>query len=231
MVPAMSLSWKLITMARVPSAATYTARVVADGDCAVGLDVGCGSASPLSQLRPAVRTIGLDVSAEVIEQARAKDLHDRYLVADLLQEGAFEEAFASTGESAPDIVTLYGVIEHVPKRVGLALLERCEALTKKYVLLETPNGFVAQGPEFGNEHQRHLSGWFPHDFQGLGYDVYGSTGLRAMLGYAAGLRWPVPGAGLVNAVGARLAGIERHPRLAFNLVAIKDVRGVPARLG
>jgi SAM-dependent methyltransferase len=227
----MSLSWKLITMAHVPSAASYTERVVSAGACEVGLDVGCGSASPLGDLRPRLRTIGLDVSAEAIDQARARDLHDHYLVADLLADGAVEAAFASTGERRPDIVTLYGVIEHVPKRVGFELLERCEALTTKYVLLETPNGFVPQGPEFGNEHQRHLSGWFPHDFEGRGYDVYGSTGLRAMLGYAAGLRWQFPGAGLVNAVGARLARIERHPRLAFNLVAIKDVRGVPARLG
>jgi len=167
----------------------------------------------------------------VIDEARAKNMHDRYLVADLLDGDSFEEAFRQTGEPPPDIITLYGVIEHVPKRVGLELLERCEALTTKYVLLETPNGFVPQGPEFGNEHQRHVSGWYPHDFQGLGYTVFGSSGLRRMMGYAAGLRWPFPGAGVLNAVGARAVNIERRPAHAFNLVAIKDVRGVAARLG
>src|SRR6185295_2148371 len=85
-----------------------------------------------------------------------------------------------------DLVTLYDVIEHLPKKQGFDLLEKCEELSSKYVLLQTPNGFLEQGPEFGNEHQRHLSGWFPHDFEGLGYKVYGTTGTKYLRGYGAG---------------------------------------------
>lgn len=212
--------WAAVQRLQVPSATTFTGRLV--GDCDVALDVGCGVSSPLTGW-PHLHTIGIDVSPESIELARAAGAHNDYQVADVLTHNL-------SFTPPPDLVALYGVIEHLPKQRGLVLLERCEALTSKYVLLETPNGFIEQGPEFGNEAQRHLSGWFPHDFEGMGYKVFGSTGMKAMMGYSAALRWNAPGVGLANALLARALGIEKRPRFAFNLVAIKDVRGVPARL-
>jgi Methyltransferase domain len=216
----MNAMWAAIQRLQVPSATTYTGRIV--GDCIVAFDVGCGVSSPLTNW-PHLHTIGVDVSPESIEKARANGAHDEYRVADVLDDGL-------DVTPRPDLVALYGVIEHLPKRRGLELLERCEALTTKYVLLETPNGFIEQGPEFGNVAQRHLSGWFPHDFEGLGYEVFGSSGMKSMMGYAGSLRWNIPGMGLVNALLARAVRIEKRPRFAFNLVAIKDVRGVPPRL-
>ena len=38
------------------------------------------------------------------------------------------------------LVTLFGLIEHLPKTSGLALLDRVEKLSAKYILLETPHG-------------------------------------------------------------------------------------------
>ena len=135
----------------------------------------------------------------------------------------------SNGRGQFDLVTMYGVIEHLPKRQGFELLERCEAITKHFLLLETPNGFVPQGPEFGNEHQRHLSGWFGHDFVGLGYDVFGTTGCKYFHGYAGEFDPYFPGVVAVDAVLAWLLRAKKCYRHAFNLVAIKDVNGVPAR--
>jgi len=214
----------------IPTAHDYTKNVLAGSECSLTLDVGCGGYSHLSQFRPRITTVGLDVFPQAIERARANGSHDHYLVADILKESA-ERLLSNFDGRKFDLVTLYDVIEHLPKRQGYDLLEKCEQLSSKYVLLQTPNGFLAQGPELGNEHQRHLSGWFPQDFEGLGYKVYGARGTKYLRGYAAGPKHDFPGWMICDIVLAALLRIGRHPRHAFNLVAIKDVRGVPARLG
>lgn len=213
---------------RVPTAYDYIKSTVARSDCALTLDVGCGGFSHLSHFRPAITSVGLDVFPEAIEQSKANAVHDHYIVGDILMERA-DDLLAHVGGKKFDLVMLYDVIEHLPKRRGFELLEKCEALTSKYVLLQTPNGFLPQGAEFGNEHQRHLSGWYPQDFEGLGYRVYGARGTKYLRGYAAGPKYNFPGWMTCDIVLASFLRIRRHPRHAFNLVAIKDVRGVPAR--
>lgn len=213
----------------VPNAAAYTKEIIDKGECSLTLDVGCGGYSRLSEFRPRITTVGIDAFPQAIEGAKAKGVHDHYIVADILKEN-LDDVLSQFNGHKFDLVTLYDVIEHLPKRKGYELLEKCEQLTCKYVLVQTPNGFLEQGPEFGNEHQRHLSGWFPHDFEGLGYKVYGSTGTKHLRGYAAGPKYNFKGCISCDIVLAALLRIGKHPRHAFNLVAIKDVRGVPARL-
>jgi SAM-dependent methyltransferase len=208
----------------------YTRQLVDAGECKLAADIGCGSYSHLSAFRPKLRTVGVDVFPEAIEIARQKNLHDDYIVANILEDDPtiLFRRFCELGKF--DILSLYGVVEHFPKRKGLELLERCEQLTSKYIILETPHGFVEQGPEFGNEFQRHLSGWFIHDFEGLGYKVYGTTGTRYFRGYMAGVKYDFPGSVLIEEAITLMLRINKRPKHAFNLVAIKDVRGVPARV-
>ena len=213
----------------VPTAYDYIKSTLGKGECRLTLDVGCGGYSQLSRFRPQITTVGLDVFPEAIEKSKSNDSHDQYIIADILTESC-DKLLANVGGNKFDLVLLYDVIEHVPKREGYELLEKCEQLTSKYVLLQTPNGFLEQGPEFGNEHQRHLSGWFPQELAGLGYRVYGATGTKYLRGYAAGAKYNFPGWMTCDIVLAALLGLRKHTRHAFNLVAIKDVRGVPARL-
>src|SRR5687768_9817843 len=212
------------------AAADYTRFLAEKGDCRLALDIGCGSFSFLSAFRPGLRTVGIDAFPEAIELAKSRNLHDHYIVADILKTDV-EDILAQVPDIQRfDIVTLYGVIEHFPKKEGFEILERCEKLTSKYVLLETPHGFVEQGPEFGNEFQRHLSGWYIHDFEGRGYKVYGTTGTRYLRGYVAGPKYDFPGCILLDEFLTLILRINGNPKHAYNLVAIKDVRGVPARL-
>lgn len=213
----------------VPTVSDYTRDLLHKGQCSLTLDVGCGVSSPLSSFRPQITSVGLDAFPQAIEEARARDAHDHYILADVLTEN-LDDLLAGYGGRKFDLVTLYDVIEHLPKRRGYELLERCEELTCKYVLVQTPNGFLPQGPEFGNEHQRHLSGWFPHDFEGLGYTVYGTTGSKYLRGYAAGPKYDFSGWMACDILLARVLRVHKRPRRAFNLVAVKDVRGVAARL-
>ena len=207
---------------RPMSAADYTLQLVADGGIETALDIGCGTSSHLKQLRPGVETTGLDAHADAIDLARERGVHDHYIQANILNDD-IDEQF--------DLVTLYGLIEHLPKSDGLRLLDRVEKLSCKYILLETPQGFVPQGPEFGNEFQRHHSGWFIQEFEGRGYNVHGTTGTRHLRGYMAGPKYNFPGCLLCDELLTLLLRINRKPKHAFNLVAIKDVRGIPARHG
>jgi hypothetical protein len=200
------------------------------GDCHTALDIGCGPSSVLTQFRPGLRTVGLDAFEGAIADARKRAQHDDYVLADVLSTSP-ETILERAGGRPFDLVTLFDVIEHFPKRQGLELLERCERLTCKYILVITPNGFLEQGPEYGNEFQRHLSGWFTHDFEGLGYSVRGVLGAKVFRGYGSMLRYNFPGAASCDVLLAALLRIERKPHRAFSLLALKDVRGVPARLG
>jgi hypothetical protein len=172
----------------------------------------------------------LDAFEGAVAEARRRDQHDDYVLADVLNTSP-ETILERAGERPFDLVTFLDVIEHFPKRQGFELLERCERLTSKYIVVFTPNGFLEQGPEYGNVFQRHLSGWFPHDFEGLGYTVHGAIGAKVFRGYAGMLRYNFPGAASCDVLLAWLLRIQRRPHRAFSLIAIKDVRGIPARLG
>jgi 2-polyprenyl-3-methyl-5-hydroxy-6-metoxy-1,4-benzoquinol methylase len=224
----MNLNLFLHRALRIPTASDYIKSLVGSSECSLTLDVGCGGFSHLTRFRPRINTVGLDLFPEAIEKSKAINSHDQYIVGDILNESA-EGLLASVGGQKFDLVMLYDIIEHVPKRQGFELLEKCEQLTSKFILLQTPNGFLPQGPENGNEHQRHLSGWFLQEFEGLGYKVYGARGTKYLRGYAAGPKYDFFGWMTCDIVLAGLLRIRNHPRHAFNLVAIKDVRGVPAR--
>ena len=214
----------------MPGPADYVREFIARGEIQRGLDIGCGYSSILTPFRPKIHTVGLDAFDGAIAESKARGHHDTYVLADILKVPT-KEILDQAGGQPVDIVTLIDVIEHLPKRLGFELLEKCEALSRKYVLLVTPNGFLAQGPEHGNPYQRHLSGWFPHDFEGLGYTVRGTMGTRFLRGYAALPCWNLPGLLHLDWGLGWLLRAKNHPRFAFGLLAVKDLRGVPARIG
>jgi Methyltransferase domain len=206
----------------------YVRALVAKNECRTALDIGCGDQSCLTRFRPQLVTAGIDVHLPSLEKCRAHNFHDFYIHADVIKD-ALPTILAQFNGVKFDLVTIIGVIEHLPKPEGHRLLERCEQLTSKYLVVETPNGFIDQGPEDGNEYQRHLSGWFPHDFEGYGCTVHGTTGTKYLRGYMAGPKYDFVGAGICDILLTRLLRAHTHPTHAFNLVAIKDVRGVAAR--
>ena len=212
-----------------PEVPDHLAALVQSG-VRTALDVGCGDLSPLAVHRPDIVTVGVDSDGPALERARRQELHDHYL------QGNFDtftnqQLCAPIGGRKFDLVGCFGVIEHLPKHQGFELLRRMESLSARYVIVDTPNGFVPQGPEYGNEAQRHLSGWFREEFEGHGYSVYGVTGTNIIRGYAAMPKHDFRYWALVDAALARALRTASWTRFSFGLVAIKDVRGVPARLG
>lgn len=214
---------------RPKNASDFTAGLIAGDEVQSAIDIGCGCNSHLSQFRLKILTIGIDSDLVSIRLSKERGLHDHYVQANILTEdiGSLLEKVGLPRKA--DLVGLYGVIEHLPRHLGFELLRACEAITNKYVILETPHGFVPQGPEYGNPHQRHLSGWYVHDFEALGYTVHGTTGTKYFRGYMAEPTLSFPGGTICEELATLLLRINSRPQHAFNLLAIKDVRGVPAR--
>ena len=209
----------------------YLDGLIAQGGVSLALDIGCGHTSLLTRLRPRIKTAGLDIFT--IAAASELQAHDHYINADITDIPVAQirdELQKTFGRPTVDLVTLFGVIEHFPKSTGLKLLDKIEQLTSRYIFIDTPNGFVPQGPEYGNPYQRHLSGWFPHEFEAYGYRVHGSLGTKYLRGYMGEPRMAWPGMRLFdNVVMSRLLMTGRFAQHAFSFSAIKDLHGVPAR--
>jgi hypothetical protein len=214
---------------RLPRLARYLRRLGNECDPgSVAVDLGCGDRSPVPALLPHLDVVGVEGDKRAADQAAASGNHAEVLHADLSDP----QGLAAKLEGLDvQLICLIHVIEHLPRHKGFELMRAIEAMTSRFVLIETPNRFQPQGPEYGNHAQRHLSGWFPHDFEALGYTVRGTSGTRYLRGYAGAPRFPFRGGQSLDFLLARLLVIERVPRHAYALTAFKDVRGVPARLG
>lgn len=82
-----------------------------------------------------------------------------------------------------DLVVAFDVIEHLKKEDGYLLLYHMERIAKSASLIFTPNGFLYQQPDPGNQFNAHVSGWTPHELKKFGWDkIYGHGGLRQFFG-------------------------------------------------
>ncbi|MHB8173614.1 MAG: class I SAM-dependent methyltransferase [Nitrospirota bacterium] len=143
-----------------------------------GLDIGCGRGSLLSSLRCAdFISTGLDANYQNITESRENDVHDNYIHGDL-KSLTINDRF--------DVVIMSHVIEHFTREEGHEVIRNIERIAKHLIYIETPNGFFEIKADENNHYDRHLSGWFPHDFAGRGYTVYGSGPLW-MNKYSSGL--------------------------------------------
>ena len=70
-----------------------------------------------------------------------------------------------------DISIVCEIIEHLTYIEGMTLIPEVERITKNRVIVSAPLGFMKQDPLYGNEHERHISTWYPTDLHSLGYKV------------------------------------------------------------
>lgn len=185
------------------------------GDAESILDVGCGNNSPIGRFsRRPPHSVGVDLFEEWIEQSRKRGIHDEYRLLDAL---AIEDEF---GPDAFDAVLACDVLEHLTAEDGALLLERMERVAHERVVVLTPNGYLEQGPNWGNPWQSHRSGWTADDFRERDYDVRGLNGFRFLRG----------GRGIVRlrprCIFGRVAMateplVRTRPEQAFHLLCVK----------
>jgi len=115
---------------------------------------------------------------EYIEKLRVKYVanSEKYIVI----KGLAEEILQHFPESSIDVIAIIDVIEHMPKETGMKVIELAKKVAKNNIVLFTPLGFLEQehadGKDAwgmnGGEWQKHLSGWYPEDFQGSGWEYF-----------------------------------------------------------
>jgi SAM-dependent methyltransferase len=188
---------------------------VVGSSCESLLDVGCGFDSPVQHLscRPR-RVVGIDGFPPVIEQSRAKKIHDENLLMSLLQ---IEKVF---GPESFDCVIASDVIEHFKEEEAIGLISQMENVARRKLIIYTPNGFLPQGGEFGNPFQRHLSGWTVSQMESMGYAVLGLQGFRCLRGEMACIRWrPTIFWLMVSLLSQRVT--RNRPAWAFRILCVK----------
>lgn len=179
------------------------------------LDVGCGASSPLQAPCARIRrTVGVDAHVESIRRSGALGIHDEYVCMDILD---IADHF---GPNSFDVVAALDVVEHFEKPDGSRLLQACETVARRLVIVFTPNGFLPQPALENNPWQVHRSGWGVEDFEARGYDVLGMNGWKPLRGE----RWEPRVA--PAALGHRLSAFTQplvtyRPRWAFQLLAVR----------
>lgn len=181
------------------------------------LDVGCGSWSPLANVKKTFISVGVDIHKPSIEEIKKKKIHNEYKVGDVLK---ISEYFKP---KSFDAVVALDVIEHFKKNEGIKLMEQMEKIARKRVIIVTPYGFTYQHPCDGNPYQEHKSGWYIEDFKKRGYNVYGMRGFRFIRSgeYATIVLKPWLFWGVVSTFSQLL--VYNYPSLAYQLFAVKNI--------
>jgi SAM-dependent methyltransferase len=195
-----------------PAPKRYLQQLVLQLGLTNGLDIGCGGGSLLSSLRGSNFTsTGIDVSQASIDESRSKNVHDEYLLGDF-RTMRFEKKY--------DVVVMSHVIEHFNRDEGADVLKRIEELALRLIYIETPYGYFEQQEYDNNYFQRHLSGWFPHDFEGRAYTVFGAG--NGLMRSTTGRRLFQSKIGnLINKCTQRY--FFRHPNHSATISAIKHI--------
>jgi len=70
-----------------------------------------------------------------------------------------------------DLIVWYHGPEHVARDEAIKTFEKLEDHANKMLILGCPHGAYPQGPEYGNENERHLSEWSGPDLMHYGFSV------------------------------------------------------------
>jgi len=141
-------------------------------DCDSVLDLGCGPKSPVRNITWMSRRVGVEVFHPYVETARLNQTHDEIWETSILGLDIEENSF--------DAVTLIDVIEHMTREDAQKTITLAKFIARKKVVINSPNGFIAQEALDGNELQKHLSGWDLPDMKSLSFGVRGLAGLKVL---------------------------------------------------
>lgn len=159
--------------------------------------------------------VGVDIYKPSADKAKEAGVYDDVYIMDAMDIGI------RFPEKSFDCVMAMDFIEHLGKDDGLKLLSVMERIAKKKIILYTPNGFLEQGPEYGNPWQRHLSGWSSSEMRGLGYRVSGWGGLKSIRPKFVITRQPVWLWKLIQSISQLYT--LRHASFAFQILCVRDL--------
>lgn len=142
-------------------------------DCNSLLDIGCGFNLPIKKVTSRmVQSVGLDVFEPSLEKAKTHSTHSEFVLEDV------KVYLEKMPDKSFDCVMALDLIEHLEKNQGYWLIEQMERLSRKKVILFTPNGFVPQRPYDNNPWQEHVSGWSMEEMKEKGFSIFGFGGYK-----------------------------------------------------
>lgn len=182
------------------------------------LELGAGKDSYLKKIKGPRKTAAIDIHSPALQIAREHNVHDWYIKSDVrdLRKIIKPQSF--------DAVVAFDLIEHLTKTEGYKLIENMCRVSRKKVIIYTPNGFLPQPAIDGNPFQKHLSGWEFAEMKQMGFKVYGMNGFRQLRGSFAlpKLRPYVFGLFISNLSWLLLKMIGKD-NLSFSILCIKDI--------
>lgn len=186
-------------------------------NCGTVIDLGCGNKSPLGKIKKNFRSEGIDIYRKSIEESKRKGLHDSYKIADIKNINKIYK------KSSFDAVIALDIIEHFEKKEAIKLIRKMEKISRKKVILLTPNGYLRQDPIENNQYQIHKSGWSKEELEKLGYKVYGLRGLKYIRGKTPDIKYkPYFLWGLLSFLSEII--LFKFPSLSFDLFAVKKIK-------
>jgi ubiquinone/menaquinone biosynthesis C-methylase UbiE len=182
-------------------------------NCNSFIELGCGVRSPAAKHVRNKRTIGIDRHVPSLRLNKKTGYFEDYILADLTYLPLKDNSF--------DCVAAFDVIEHLTKPQAKQLIEDMERISKKKVIISTPNGFNPKCHlEDDNPLQIHKCGWTVQEMSKSGYVVFGIDGLLGLRGESgsATIKPEVLGSLL-----SRLSDpfVYKCPTTAFQLLCIK----------
>jgi predicted TPR repeat methyltransferase len=185
------------------------------GNCKTLLDIGCGPNSPIRHFSNRLEyTVGVDAFKPSIKQSKAKGIHTKYVICNILEIGSVFK------KKSFDFVLLSDVIEHFKKEDGENIINMAEDIARDKVVIFTTNGYVPQGEVGGNPYQRHQSGWTVEEMKERGYNVIGIGGWKYLYKEQAVFRWPAKIVSRLSKITENF--VTHHPRYAYSLLCTKD---------
>ena len=122
------------------------------------LDIGCGTGSSYLKGLNGQYKVGIDVWLPCLKNA---SMFDDVVLCDLRFGVPFKDC-------SFDAVICQEVIEHLPRKAGLSLIEEIKRVSKKVIWIKTPAHFRHWGGEKEeNLYQKHRSSYTKKDFKGL----------------------------------------------------------------
>ncbi len=174
------------------------------------LDVACGYGQQGKQLKifcGPKRLVGLDVWKPYLLKTKEFKVYDDLLIADV--------NYLPIKPKSVDLTCACEVIEHLEQEQGKHLMEEFEIITKKQVVMSTPNYDYPQGAINGNTYEIHKSIWGPNQFKKHGYKV---TGIGVIIKGHCINEFPI-----LNRILAKLISLGPAIRISELIVAIKTL--------
>jgi SAM-dependent methyltransferase len=141
------------------------------------LDIGCGYGQPMNEInkRKKIFSVGIDKFIPTIKSCKNKGIHNIYMLNDI--------NFLPFRQKSFDVIFCLDVIEHLSKKNGLILIKELNKIARKQVIISTPVGFLylLRGHK-ENPNDIHYSGWIPAEFDAMGFNVRGISGLKYISG-------------------------------------------------